>query len=54
LATALKKKYSVESTLIEKGNGIFDVEVDGKMIFSKHKAGRFPGESEIINLVDAP
>jgi selT/selW/selH-like putative selenoprotein len=28
--------------------GQFDVVVDGKLIFSKHKEGRFPEEEEIL------
>lgn len=28
--------------------GQFDVIVDGKLIFSKHKEGRFPEEEEIL------
>jgi len=29
--------------------GVFDVSVDGKVIYSKHATGRFPFESEILN-----
>ena len=29
-------------TLIPASDGIFDVEVDGKMVHSKHKTGLFP------------
>jgi selT/selW/selH-like putative selenoprotein len=28
--------------------GVFDVLVDGRRIFSKHEAGRFPEEEEIL------
>ncbi|MEX2393246.1 MAG: Rdx family protein [Actinomycetota bacterium] len=31
-----------ELTLIPASDGIFDVEVDGKMVHSKHKSGWFP------------
>jgi selenoprotein W-related protein len=34
--------------LIAGRGGIFDVELDGKLIFSKHEAGRFPEDSEIL------
>jgi predicted Rdx family selenoprotein len=27
---------------------VFDVRVDGKLIYSKHKTGRFPQDSEIL------
>jgi len=32
-------------------NGIFDVNVNGKTIYSKHLTGKFPDESEIILLI---
>ncbi len=48
LAAAIKNEISVETKLIKGDNGIFDVEVDGKMIFSKHKEGRFPDEDEVL------
>jgi selT/selW/selH-like putative selenoprotein len=28
--------------------GIFDVEADGRLVFSKHEAGRFPEEDEVL------
>lgn len=31
--------------------GVFDVEVDGTTIFSKHKENRFPEPNEIIALL---
>ena len=31
--------------------GIFDVELDGKVVFSKHEAGRFPANDEILRLL---
>jgi selT/selW/selH-like putative selenoprotein len=41
----------VDAELIAGGNGIFDVVVDGKLIFSKFKVGRFPRNEEIIALL---
>ncbi len=39
---------SIETlTIVPGGFGVFDVEVDGKLIFSKDKAGRFPSIEEI-------
>ena len=42
----------MKPTLIEGKGGIFDVEVDGKLIFSKKKVGRFPEKGEIFALLD--
>jgi selT/selW/selH-like putative selenoprotein len=35
-------------TLIKGRGGVFDVAVDGRVIFSKRSAGRFPDPAEII------
>jgi len=48
LATELKKRLGIDSHLTPGGGGIFDVTVDGKLIFSKKKAGRFPDVQEIL------
>ena len=47
----LKKNLSAEIELIAGSNAIFDVAVDGKMIFSKFEQGRFPQSDEIISLI---
>ncbi len=34
---------------LEKGSGgVFDVTVDGRLVFSKHQAGRFPEVEEVL------
>jgi len=33
------------------GGGVFDVSVDGKLIFSKKSVGRFPEPGEIVGLL---
>ena len=37
--------------LVPEGKGIFDVEIDGKLIFSKFQSGRFPDRGEIPGLI---
>jgi selT/selW/selH-like putative selenoprotein len=41
----------VAAELIRGGGGIFDVVVDGRMVFSKHNTGRFPEPSEVISAI---
>lgn len=41
----------MKATLIESKGGVFDVEVDGRVIFSKKALGRFPEEGEIAKLI---
>lgn len=48
MASDLKKRLGVESKLIPGGGGVFDVSVDGKVIFSKKAVGRFPETQEIL------
>ncbi|MBI5199418.1 MAG: hypothetical protein HZA09_05310 [Nitrospirae bacterium] len=47
----MKKEFGVDVELIEGSNGVFDVTVDGKLIFSKDKLYRFPDEGEITKLI---
>jgi selT/selW/selH-like putative selenoprotein len=51
LAASIRSEFGVESKLIKGANGIFDVEVDGRRIFSKHQAGRFPNNEEVLALL---
>jgi selT/selW/selH-like putative selenoprotein len=48
LAAELKKHLGVESTLIAGSGGVFDVMVDGTVVFSKKSVGRFPEAAEIM------
>ena len=41
----------MKAELIAGHGGIFDVEVDGDMVFSKHKLERFPEEGEVTDLI---
>lgn len=51
MAAALKKQFNIESKLIEGSGGVFEVRVDGDLVFSKKIAGRFPEDSEIIEIM---
>lgn len=35
-------------TLIPSGGGVFDVEIDGKLIHSKKQVGKFPDEDALM------
>lgn len=47
----LKDEFSVDAELIAGSGGIFDVKLDGDLLFSKHEKGRFPEEAEVVDLV---
>jgi selenoprotein W-related protein len=53
LAAAIKAQHGVGSDLIEGAGGVFDVTVDGKVIYSKHSTGRFPEHDEILTQLKA-
>ena len=47
----LKKDLDATTELIPGSGGVFDVALDGKVIYSKFKTGRFPEPEEIIRLL---
>jgi len=48
LAAELKHEFQVDSSLEAGGGGVFDVSVDGQLLFRKHdEGGRFPNPGEI-------
>jgi len=51
LADELKKELGLESKLTAGGGGVFDVSLDGKLVFSKKSIGRFPEPGEIVALL---
>jgi len=48
----LTKQFGATINLVEGASGVYDVEVDGRQIFSKQQEGRFPELSEIIALIN--
>ena len=48
----MKKNFDLDIELVAGANGIFDVSLDGKIIYSKSEQGRFPQASEIIKLIE--
>jgi len=54
LAAELEKDLGVGATLVAGSGGIFDVTVDGKLVFSKKKIGRFPEPGEILGILKPP
>ena len=48
LAEELVNALDVKAKLVPGHNGIFDIIADGKLIFSKFQAGRFPETGEVV------
>lgn len=51
MAAEIKQACGHEPTLIAGNGGIFDVSIDGKIIFSKAETRRFPEPGEIATLL---
>ena len=48
----LKSKFDTEPELIPSSGGVFEVEVDGQLIFSKQAEDRFPEQDEIFASIE--
>jgi len=47
----LHQSLGVEPELIAGRGGVFEVAVDGRTVFSKKEAGRFPEDGEVLDLI---
>ncbi|HAA55803.1 MAG TPA: hypothetical protein DCE42_13660 [Myxococcales bacterium] len=47
----LKQEFGAEVTLLKGGAGIFDVHVDGTLVFSKHEVGRHADPGEVLRAI---
>ena len=53
MAAELKQRYGVDAELKPGHKGIFDVEVDGELVYSKYDTHRFPKPNEVGEAIDA-
>lgn len=51
MAASIKQTFAIDAELIEGSHGIFDVKLDGELIYSKDQTGRFPENEEITDLI---
>ena len=52
MAADIQSKFDVDSELVKGDAGVFDVVMDGKLLFSKHEVGRFPEPEEILSAIE--
>ncbi len=50
MAEKIEKEFGVKPELIKSGGGVFEIEIDGDLVFSKKKEFRFPEYDEIVQL----
>ncbi|PIE70703.1 MAG: hypothetical protein CSA22_06800 [Deltaproteobacteria bacterium] len=48
MAARINNALGTEPVLIPGAGGIFDVAVDGELVFSKSKTGAFPDENQLV------
>jgi len=51
LAADLKQEMDLQSELVEKSGGVFEVYLDDELVFSKNELGRFPNDGEVLALL---
>ena len=49
----IKQAVGTEPRLVKGGGGIFDVTVDGKLVFSKNHDRGFPAQDEVVKAVQS-
>ena len=50
----LEERYGADVELVPGGGGVFEITVDGKLLFSKKQTGRFPTDEELVQMVIRP
>jgi len=53
LQEAIKTKYGITAGLKEGMGGIFEVSIDGRVVYTNETTYRFPTDEEIFEKVDA-
>jgi len=53
VAAEVKDAFGIEPELVPGSGGIFNVELEKGLIFSKNDEGRFPNPGEIVRLIEA-
>jgi len=47
----IKNHMQINEELIASGGGVFEVKVDGDLVYSKKRTGQFPDEGKIVELL---
>ena len=53
MADEIREGLGVEAELVAGAGGVFDITIDGKLIYSKDETGRFPDPGEALQLIQA-
>ncbi|MCB2215523.1 MAG: Rdx family protein [Desulfobulbaceae bacterium] len=47
----MRRRFDADIELVASSGGVFEVTVDGQLVFSKKKLGRFPEAEELAALL---
>jgi len=45
----IRDRFGLEPELIASGGGVFEIQTDEELVFSKKQMGRFPEDAEILD-----
>lgn len=48
----MQERYGADVELVSSGGGVFEVEVDGRLVYSKKATGRHCTEQEVCQAID--
>ncbi|NIQ93541.1 MAG: SelT/SelW/SelH family protein [Desulfuromonadales bacterium] len=51
MAEKLRERFDAHAELVESSGGVFEVAVDGRLLYSKKETGRFPDEDELLRQI---
>ncbi len=51
MAAEIERELGVRAELVKGARGVFDVVVDGRLVFSKGQTGRFPDPGEVVRFI---
>ncbi len=51
LVDEIKNHMQIKEELVASGGGVFEVKVDGDLIYSKKQTGQFPDEGKIVEML---
>jgi selenoprotein W-related protein len=52
LRSSLNTKFGILSEMRPSSGGVFEVTLNGSLIFSKKQLGRFPNDGEIVTFIE--
>lgn len=51
MSAEIEQQFQIKPVLTPGGGGVFDVTVDGELVFTKRTSGRFPNVGEVVGLI---